>query len=291
MGYVANINQYLKKFNFLDPHTSSEQESDKVHSHLPFLSKHFLIILIVILFVAGLLPAVGMYFILQSKFQHSESFIKSNRLIQTLREKIFRVKSPPSVAPSQAPWKTYEVGTLGLEFQLPPALSKTGDIQEEFVPQNGGIKVCVTLTKKPTSAMSQASAANNTFCNADNFGIGATSRGYTATPSSEFLDLQGFVVSAEKYYAILNASSTFWLPQELIREVRNPNKVVLLKVTGANDPDNATNPRPGTPGEGWIGALINLPNETYPGLAIQLKLSEGVTEEDFDELLSTIKLK
>ena len=73
----------------------------------------------------------------------------------------------------------------------------------------------------------------------------------------------------------------------------NSNGVKILKVYGeAKYPENSERAyAPGTPGEGNIGAIINLPDDSkYSGISITMNLSNTLTEEIFDQILDSIKI-
>ena len=87
-----------------------------------------------------------------------------------------------------------------------------------------------------------------------------------------------------------------YLPKELYTEIKNSSGVQILKIIGKNNdynPEFPNAPRAysGTPGEGKIGAIVNLPdNPTYSGVVIVMKLTDTLTEQVFDQILNSIRI-
>lgn len=101
-----------------------------------------------------------------------------------------------------------------------------------------------------------------------------------------FGDFQGFLKKEGKYFGIV-LEKEFEIPSEIVQENTNSSGVNMIKVIGRIDPEDGSDFP--SPGEGWIGAIVNTPDETYPGLNVFMELRDGLTEETFDQILSTLR--
>lgn len=181
--------------------------------------------------------------------------------------------------------KSYSIKSLGLEYQLPPSLSKFGNLTDETIPGEKGNQFCITFPRK-TSWLVKTVYAGGAHCPIVHFGFGTTSIDYEAGRSGGFTDFQGFEITNGKYYGRFPGNKTFEIPSDIVEEVKNPNGITLLKIRGKK---YEKGPSPFVY-EGSIGALVNIANNpNYRGIAIQLELSEGYTEKEFDKILSSLK--
>lgn len=186
----------------------------------------------------------------------------------------------PSPTPDPtANWKTYTINSLNLSFKLPPELSQYGELEEKVQAGEKGTLFCITFSQDAP------------WCGGRRFGIGMISNDYDAGRETRFTDTNGYEVENGKYYylGIDKSGQKYEIPQSLAKEITTTSGVKMLRVRGANATGSSF-ALPGTPGEGFIGALINLSNPTYPGAAIQMELNETLTENLFDQILSTFQI-
>lgn len=190
---------------------------------------------------------------------------------------------PPNISPSTS--GTYLIKQINLQYALPSSLSKLGAMNEQVIPGEKGNQLCVTFPQK-TSWLVKTVYAGSAHCPIVHFGFGTTSLDFEAGRSGGFTDLQGFEKRDGKYYAKTVFNKTFEIPSDIVEEVVNPNGIAILKVKGKKYDEG---PSP-LVYDGSVGALINVANNsTYRGVAIELDLSEGYTEKEFDQILSSLK--
>ncbi|KKQ24433.1 MAG: hypothetical protein US39_C0016G0046 [Microgenomates group bacterium GW2011_GWC1_37_12b] len=185
-------------------------------------------------------------------------------------------------------WKTYSLKTIGLEFKLPPIFNSYGEMKEEIKPGEKGTQLCMTFAKKTSFLLVKPAFAGGSFCDINYFGFGTVSLDYEAGRGGGFTDLLGFAIEDGKYYARQNLNRKFEIPANLVREVSSQDGVKVLKIIGKYSTTGEwQGPIAGTPGDGRIGALVNTTNTLYPGIAIEMELSGSLTEEVFDQVLSS----
>lgn len=191
--------------------------------------------------------------------------------------------------PTTSNWKTYTLKTIGLEFKLPPVFDNYGEMKEEIMPGEKGTQLCMTFAKKSSLLIVKPVFAGG-GCRINYFGLGAVSLDYEAGREGAFTDLLGFIKQDGKYYAKQNLDRKVEIPANLVKEVRSQFGVQVLKITGKNYTTGEwRGAMAGTPGDGRIGALVNTTNALYPGIAIEMELSESLTEEVFDQILSSLR--
>lgn len=188
-------------------------------------------------------------------------------------------------------WKIFSSKTLMLEFALPPELYSQGDLIEKTMPGESGNMLCITYYPKRTSSIIKPVMAGGAICQINTFGLSAPSIDFQEGREAGFSDLQGYIVEAGKYYAILPLMKKVEIPNELVEVIDNPNGIKILKVTGKNLTSEVwQGPIAGTPGEGWVGALLNISNsQSYRGFTVSMKLTPKLTEEVFMKILSTFR--
>ena len=214
----------------------------------------------------------------------------------------FAVKPVPVASPSPTPeatadptanWKTYIVNGLGIEFKLPEYFSPLDYPNGNETKGEKGKQFCIEYTKIDiVSFLIKNVIAGGGACLPQYFGLGTTSIDYEAGRMGGFGDLQGYTYENGKYYAKMNLGKKFEMPTELTKEVTNPNGVKILIVIGKNnllEQEGNNFPITGTPGDGRIGALVNLNNAIYPGVTVEMKLEGGLNTQLFDQILSTFK--
>lgn len=207
----------------------------------------------------------------------------------------------PSPVPSlssdkTSAWQVQRVQGLGIEFKLPNYLSQMDYPNGNETKGEKGKQFCIQYEKVDiVSFLVKDVLAGGGACLPTYFGLGTTSVDYEAGRMGGFGDLQGYTYENGKYFAKMVLGKKFEIPSELAQEITNPNGVKILKIIGKNEqssaPDIPSFPIAGTPGNGSLGALINLNNNsTYSGVAVEMKIGSKLNQELFDQILSTIKL-
>ncbi|MBM3209669.1 hypothetical protein FJZ40_05290, partial [Candidatus Shapirobacteria bacterium] len=182
-------------------------------------------------------------------------------------------------------WKTFRIDTLNIEFKLPPQISNK-NWEEKLLNGDRGKMLCFQVTEANDDLLSRMVA-----CGSRLYGtltMGGPSVNYTYGREGGFMDLQGFEKIGDKYYTHVVNNRKFEIPRELVSNFDSPNGLAIIKIRGEQD-DTGDFPVQGTPGEGYLGAIINTGNPTYPGLSIVLILDKDISEETFDQILSTFK--
>lgn len=178
----------------------------------------------------------------------------------------------PSSNPDST-WRTHHIKTLNLEFRLPQILNYKNEPKEILIPGEKGTYLYYGYSMVE-----------------DRFGIGATFKDYQEGREGGFLYLQGYAKVNNEYSARSVMNKKWKIPSNLVEEIQNKNGVKILIITGTNHNGEFSSwPLEGTPGKGWIGALINTNNDSYPGLAIAMELTDKYDERLFKEILSTFK--
>jgi hypothetical protein len=182
-----------------------------------------------------------------------------------------------------ANWKTFNSPTLGVEFKFPTKLEKYGVLKETISPAEKGTYLCITFPSKSGFVVKDV-FAGGAGCNLNNFGLEANSVGFEAGRSGNFTDIQGF--EYKNGIAYYNWSvGTEWekqgeIPNDIVTKVSDD----IIKIKGKSYSEMSVWPL-----EGIVGAIINTGNATYPGLVITASLKDGLTESEFDQILSTFK--
>ncbi len=185
-------------------------------------------------------------------------------------------------------WTTHTLSKINLEFKLPPEFDQLGRLNEGVVAGEKGEVYCAAFSPK-TSFLIRNVYAGGIGCNVSSFGIGAASKDFEVGRSIFFTDYRGYTIKNGSYWTGLGEDWQAEIRKDLVKEMTNPYGVKILRVVG-QDKDNSPFPVAGTPGEGWVGAIINLPNgANYPGAIVQMKLTDIYTLELFDKVLSTFK--
>jgi hypothetical protein len=149
-------------------------------------------------------------------------------------------------------WKTYNSQTLKISFRLSPELSnELRNIDEIISPGQKGHSYCFISNSKK-------------YCDIDlNFNIGTTSIDFEEGRGGSFLDLQGYILKDGEYFGKFVQGNTFPIKKDLVKESTNGSGIKILKIIGQNNSTGEyRGPIAGTPGDGMIGALINIPNSS-----------------------------
>lgn len=171
-------------------------------------------------------------------------------------------------------WKKYMIKPIKFEFKIPKLLLKQGELRETVDKGQVGQQVIISSIDEFLS-----------------FSLGLSTIDYQQGRGGGFLDYQRFEIENRKYYAKFVGNQKFEIPEDAVNEVKNPNGIDILKVRGKSQYNEEWGNRPivGTPGEGYFGALINVNNPNYSGVVIQMKFDKNLTEQVFDQVLSTFK--
>ena len=107
--------------------------------------------------------------------------------------------------------------------------------------------------------------------------------------------MHGYSVNQNRYSALFVQGNTFEIPSSLVTEKTNAHGVRYIIITGSNSKqdmggEEMSVPILGTPGEGRIGALVNLSAGTYPGFSMQLPIQSPEDTALFETILSTLQL-
>ncbi len=214
-----------------------------------------------------------------------------------LKQQLTNIQLVPSPSPTPAKgadifagWKTYTAKTLNLEFKLPPLFNAYGQLQENIEPGEKGTALCMTFPPSASIRFIHPVMAGGTGCQINTFGLGTISADYEAGRGGSFSDILGFIIQNGKYYGRQKDNSTFALPMELTKLINNPDGIQMVKIIGKNETTGEwRGPVGGTPGDGKIGAIFNTKNSTYPGITVEMKVTSSLTEDIFDQILSTFK--
>ena len=247
-----------------------QQEEPKTKSSLP--KALIAVLLVVILAVAGF------------------AFYKKSLTPTTKPTDTATVPVAPSSDPT-ANWKTHYLTGLGIRFKLPDYFSQMDYPNGNETKGEKGRQFCIQYLKSDAvSFLIKRVLAGGGACSPTYFGLGTTSIDYEAGRMGGFGDLQGYTFENGKYYAKMVLGKKFEIPTELTKEITNPNGIKILRVIGKTEQDMPAFPIAGTPGDGSIGALINLNNNiTYSGVSVEMKLDGKLNSYLFDQILSTFK--
>lgn len=204
------------------------------------------------------------------------------------------VSTPESTPDPTADWKTYKDPILGVEYKLPSKLilAKTSSIE---VAGETGTQYC-SIYEGGLSVFIKTVYAGGGPCGGGIFTIGTVSKDYSAGREGGFGDYTGYVEVNGKYNAIfVNTIGSGYIPTNLVKEVTNDHGLTYLRIVGENSPQDYGGElrnveTPGTPGEGYMGALVNIQDDVkYRGFNIQMKVGSDSDIQIFDQILSTFK--
>lgn len=203
-----------------------------------------------------------------------------------------KVSPAPKIDPT-ANWQSFSIDLFNLQYKLPSELERLGTLKKTISSGETGSQVC-WMFPNSTSRLVKSVYAGGGACTGNKFFFGTISQDYEAGRDMGFTDTLGYKTQNEKYYFLNMSGQTIEIPQELVKEITNNSGVKMLKVKGDDGPPmeefgGQGFPVSGTPGKGYIGALINTGSSQYPGLAVQMELDATLTETIFDQILSTFK--
>ena len=224
--------------------------------------KHFFIIFVIISFVIAFI--IGGFILGHNKTKkQSSSLIETEQIITNIND----------IPDNPNSWKSYQINSVSLKFKLPEKLSKNKNWQINEFKKDKGSRICFSENKSSFD------------CKGNILVIGGSSTNYLSDTDASFTELQGFVKDNDVYFVYSSPTNLIPLKNVEVKEYVTENGLKILKILGTN---NANNPVPGTPGQGYLGAIVNTNNSKYPGLSFQYSLESDLTEYEFDQILNSI---
>lgn len=237
-------------------------------------SNNFLLILLSILLLISV--SIAGFFAFQTQKLVGELRMKNEELKNTA------TTTEPTADPT-ANWKTYEITEVNTSFKIPPELESGSQLKKQVDTGEKGNEVSYFT--------STANVVTNSYLQP--FLIKLVSSDFVVGRESSFFDINGYRKVTNGYeYSMYGQNSS--LPSNLVVEKTNSNGVSYLLIRGDDKlidrgGDMVMYPINGTPGKGNIGAIINTKDSKYPGIVIFAKLDQNLTQEKFDQILSTFK--
>jgi len=252
---------------------------------------NFLVILLSILMLLALAIAGFFAYQTQKLAKELSEFKNQNLATPTSEpESTFPMYTEPN-SPI-ADWKTYKVNELGIEFKLPKQLGMLENSGKEMAGDTG-TQFCMSFVGSLSFSIVKDVYAGAGPCGGGVFSLGTVSKDYSAGREGGFGDLSGYIKDGVNYSARFVNGGKFLLPSYLISESKNINGVTVLRVVGESKMSDLIGmemPTLGTPGKGYIGALINTSsNDKYSGFNVSVEIKSQQDEEIFDQILSTFK--
>jgi len=239
--------------------------------------------IIVVAMVCSLVFGFGGYYLGRQSSGAVQSEIQSDTPTTLPTSVVYQTDMPNG-------WKPYSILQLGLNFDLPPKVATLGAWSTEILPGDTGNNVCFHLNEKQSWLVKSVHAGGVGICSGNNFTINAVSKDFTAGRGGAYGDLSGYVVKNNELYVNKNNPATKSTPKELYEIKTNKNGVEYALFVGKNEQDGEwIGPVVGTPGDGYIGALINTNNANYPGVTVVMKLEGGFDKALLDSIMSTFK--
>lgn len=193
-----------------------------------------------------------------------------------------------------ADWQTYTDTVLGIQFKLPKQFEVLEQIGKEVAGDTGN-QYCIHFVRTQSQRLIPRVEAGAGPCAGSGLVIGTTTTTYSAGREGGFGDMHGYSVNQNRYSALFVQGNTFEIPSSLVTEKTNAHGVRYIIITGSNSKqdmggEEMSVPILGTPGEGRIGALVNLSAGTYPGFSMQLPIQSPEDTALFETILSTLQL-
>ena len=202
---------------------------------------------------------------------------------------VFGEDTPTATTSPTENWGSYTIEVFNLSFKLPPELD-VDKLTKTESPGEKGMTICWTFPREKVGLVSHVIAGGQ--CSPNRFGVTTISSDFEVGRMSAFQDTKGYVVEDGSIYYIGMTNKRTLLPSDLAKLINNQNGIEILRVKGATDHDenSGTNfPVQGTPGEGVMGAIILTDSEMYPAISVEMDIDEILTENTFDQILSTFK--
>lgn len=193
---------------------------------------------------------------------------------------------------SETGWQLISSEVLGVEFSIPDSLTPDPNNVGE-VPGEVGLQYCLTYNGGISLRLIPQVQAGGGPCDGGTLTLGAVTIDYEAGRGGGFGDMQRFQIIEGGYIISKPPNQQFEISPTLVREMVNQNNIHILVITGADErtemyPEGV--PVIGTPGEGKIGAIINLPNNSqYAGFTLQMKITKSDDRRIFDQILESIR--
>ncbi len=162
-------------------------------------------------------------------------------------------------------WKTYSNKDLGFQFEYPDGF---GDFTLKAVKSDSG-QVLVSSFAGGKSP----------------FTLGGTTKDFSAATEGQFIWTQGYRKDGGTYWYLHGTQTKPGAETKIavpVQTIAAENTTILL-LDGVASPDTLP---VADPMKGYVGALVNLPGGTFPGLGIRSDLTE-MTREEFTTMLAT----
>ena len=228
---------------------------------------------------------------------------------QQLRQQLasIQAQTPTSTMPSPSPvlaasptpdptidWQTYSDTILKIEYKLPKGLGLL-EMSGQEVNGDTGTQYCLIYQGEVSLIKIAKAYAATGPCGGGKFNFGTVSKDYSAGRDGGFGDMSGYFVDNGQFFARFVNGGKYLLPGYLVEEKTNPYGVKYLKITGESKltdygGEQMKLPTLGTPGKGWLGALVNLDNDRYAGFNLSLQIDSKTDEVIFDQILDTFRL-
>ena len=218
--------------------------------------------------------AGGLFFVSRRYFVHSPNINYSAQSQSNSQKTIMGVANGGVIK--------FRSDKLGIEFQIP------------------NIKDFSVLTEKfgdnTQNYCLSAGSVGSGICSANLFAVSSFTKGSAQKRGFEFSDLTSFTKTNTGY--VVHETFSDGTSSEVTignaKYLNNKNGIQILKVLGKSEYSKMQQQYIsvfGHPGEGYIGAIVNLPdNPEYSGFNITMKLSDTLTEKVFDQILESIKI-
>lgn len=239
---------------------------------------NFLVILLSVLLIFSI--STALFFAYQTQKLTNE-LSKLKTIEKTAGDMPVPVVPASSEVDPTADWKEYTNEDLKISFKLPLELIKPGIFSKVETPSEKGKQVCWALDMKQGFRIVSVANAGGGSCALNLFTIGATSVDHEAGRMSGFADYKLF----QKNVAT---------PENLVSQFTNKNGLEIIKIMGKDGPNDDPLMESGfsiigTPGGGYVGAIVKSTVADYQVFTVQMKLTNILTEEVFDQILSTFK--
>lgn len=242
----------------------------------------FIILLILIIFIQSVL-------LLKIQFYKNE---KPTTVTEIKTTKTSRFNTLDTTCFDNVPneWKTFEVGSIGMNFSVPFETYSVGHYVEKIGDKwalEG--KIIYAYFNSPENDLT--TTKNNLEIR-----ISAVSKNYYIEFGPIFEQVSdGYFYENGSYFASYNVYDEYYreprLPDEIIEEIESDSGVKILKIKCNRFPEKEYVAQPPfyEMHDGYYG-LINLNNETYPGAVVKITTKDEVNNETIEKIFSSIQL-
>lgn len=185
----------------------------------------------------------------------------------------------------------YRSDKLGIEFQVPNIkdfkfLNEKVDNKTDSRVKDVALNYCLTVDSDNLGPV---------VCPKNLFALSSFSRTTGPKRGFEFNDLTSFSETTAGYTVHRTfVDGSLEVSITNAKYLKNINGISILKVLGESEYSEMQQQKFsifGHPLEGFIGAIVNLPNNPeYSGFNMTMKLTDTLTEKVFDQILDSIKI-